>query len=48
MNNINLYDKLKSKSKENTVLDGINMSDLKKESMNEFTKAFRELKNTSN
>ena len=47
MNNINLYDKLKSKSKDSTVLQGINMSDLKRESMNEFTKAFRELKNTS-
>ena len=48
MNNINLYDRLKKRNENCSVLENINMADLRADSMNEFNKMFREVSSGSN
>jgi len=48
MNNINLYEKLAARLDECSVLENISMPELRREAMNEFNKAFREIPVQSN
>ena len=44
MNNIDLYDRLSSRNKDLNVLELIEIKKLRKDKMNDFYKAFREIK----
>ena len=48
MNNINLYDKFQSRNKDASVLDQIDIRELRRERMNEFNKMFKEVRVISN